>query len=454
MGYRFINNGWRKRAGAVSLALCLGAVAAVAGPPPDARDNPEAFLRFAIAQACRNPLPPGAQTGAQAGAELARRFGGAKLLEARVFDFRGKPGRAQFGLLLAGGDEVRISRLFPLGRLRRVTVDYYRGFPKGPPRPVMSAAVNAECGVLRAARIDYDRLGRAETLLNLGPDLKRVLSRQPLNPPVPPGPGGSRDPGGVLVAHVDTGVNYLLEGVSRRLARDSRGRLLGFDYWDMDNRPFDLDTGRSPFFPLRHGTAVASIILREAPGARLVPYRYPRPDMSRMEALVTDADNVGVVIVNMAMGSNKRSSWEALARAAGERPHMLFVISAGNDGRDIDKKPVFPAALDLENFLVVTSADDFGRLAEGSNWGRDHVDIMVPGERIPVTDHRGAAGKASGSSFAVPRITALAARLLARHPDWKAKELKRAIVARARPSRHYKTPPVRYGWIPDPTDDF
>ena len=133
---------------------------------------------------------------------------------------------------------------------------------------------------------------------------------------------------------------------------------------------------------------------------------------------------------------------------------MLFVISAVNDGRDIDVKPVFPAALDLQNFLVVTSADDFGRLAEGSNWGRDHVDIMVPGERIPVTDHRGAAGKASGSSFAVPRVTALAARLLAKHPDWKAKELKRAIVARARPSRHYQTPPVRYGWIPDPTDDF
>ncbi|MDA0304823.1 MAG: S8 family serine peptidase [Proteobacteria bacterium] len=432
--------------GAGFLALCLGTVAAVAGTPPDARNDPEAFMEFAIAQACRSPPP----AGAQAGAELARRFGGAQLLEARVFDFRGLPGRAQFRLLLADGDEVRVSRLFPMGRLRRVTVDYYRGFPKGPPRPVMSAALNAGCGVLRAARIDYDRQGRAETLLNLGQDLKQVLSRQPLNPPVPAG----RDPGGILVAHVDTGVNYLLEGVSARLARDTRGMPLGFDYWDMDNRPFDLDTGRSPFFPLHHGTAVASIILREAPRARLVPYRYPRPDMSRLEALVADADDQGVVIVNMAMGSNKRSDWEALARAAGERAHILFVISAGNDGRDIDERPVFPAALDLENFLVVTSADNFGRLAEGSNWGRSHVDIMVPGERVPVTDHRGADGKASGSSFAVPRITALAARLLAKHPDWKAKELKRAIVARARLSRHYEVLPVRYGWIPDPTDDF
>ena len=433
---------------ALAAALTV-AVAAGAGPPPDARDNPEAFLRFAIIQACETPIPE----GAQAGAELARRFGGAKLLEARVFDFRGAPGRAQFVLLLGSGDEVRISQLFPLGRLRRVTVDYYRGFPKGPPRPVMSAAVNAECRVLRAARIDYDRHGRAETLLNLGQDLKQVLSRQPLNPPVPPGPGCG-DQGGVLVAHVDTGVNYLLDAVSARLARDPAGRLLGFDYWDMDGRPFDVDTARSPFFPLHHGTAVASIILREAPQARLAPYRYPRPDMSRLAALVADVDSNGAVIVNLAMGSNKKSDWDAFAEAAEKRPHMLFVISAGNDGRDIDEKPVYPAALALDNFLVVTSADDFGRLAEGSNRGRTHVDVMVPGERVAIIDHRGADGKASGSSFAVPRVAALAARLLAKHPDWRAPELKRAIIARARPSRFYETLPVRYGWIPDPTDDF
>ena len=43
---------------------------------------------------------------------------------------------------------------------------------------------------------------------------------------------------------------------------------------------------------------------------------------------------------------------------------------------------------------------------------------MTPGEQVPVVDHRGALGKASGSSYAVPRIAAMAARLLAGHPDW------------------------------------
>ena len=406
------------------LALFLAAAEAAAAPPePDA--DVVSFMRFAIAQTCEKPIPE----GPEAGPELVRRFAAEKLLEARTFEFQGRPGRAQYGLLLNSGDEVKIQRLFPLGLLRRVTVEIHREFAKGRLRPAMSAAVGADCRVLRAARIDYDEKGDAE--------------RSP-----------GREGDGIRVALVDTGVNYLLDLVADRLARGPEGQALGFDYWDMDARPYDVDTARSAFFPLHHGTAVASILLREAPQARLIPYRYPRPEMSRMAALVADADKQGAVIVNMAMGSNKRSDWLALAEAAAARPHMLFVISAGNDGRDIDKDPVYPAALDLDNFLIVTSANDFGRLAEGSNWGRIHVDIMVPGDRVAVIDHRGAKGKASGSSFAVPRIAALAARLLARNPGWRAAELKRAIVGRARPSRFYETLPVRYGWIPDPADDF
>jgi len=434
-----------RAAAACALALLLAAPAAAAAPP-DARVDLGAFMDFAVTEACRTPLAD----EAAAGPELARRFGGATLLEARIHQFRGTPGRAEYGLLLASGDEVKVERLFPLGRLRRVTIEYHRQTAPAKTRPMMSAALNGECTVLRAARIEYDAAGLAEALVDLGPDLKQALSRQPLNPPPPAG----RDPGGVAVAVVDTGVNYLLDAVAPRLARDASGRALGFDYWDMDDRPFDVDTARSPFFPLHHGTAVASILLREAPRARIISYRFPRPDLKRMADLIADADGHGVVIVNMAMGSNKRADWDALAEAAAKRPHMLFVVSAGNDGRDIDKDPVYPAALRLANFLVVTSADPFGRLAEGSNWGPNSVDVMVPGEQVPVIDHRGADGKASGSSFAVPRVAALAARMLAKNPAWRGPELKRAIVARARPSRFYDPLPVRHGWIADPTDDF
>lgn len=316
-------------------------------------------------------------------------------------------------------------------------------------RPVMMARLAADCAQVLARAIDRDAAGRARALADLGPDLRVQGAWQPLDPPVPAG----ADPGGVRVAHIDSGVNYLLPAVAGRLARTADGAILGWDFWDDDPRPFDFNPSGSPFFPLHHGTAVASILLTEAPGASLVPFRFPRPDMTRMAALVDAAAAAGAAVVMVPMGSNRRADWRAFAEAAARHPKLLFVVSAGNDGRDIDAVPVYPAALDLANMLVVTSADAFGRLAAGSNWGANGVDVMVPGEGVAVTDHRGAGGKASGSSFAVPRLAALAARLKARHPDWHAAELIAAIKKRAAPPLMRGGAVVRFGWIANPLDD-
>lgn len=360
---------------------------------------------------------------------------------------KGSDGKVQETFPLAGA-EARLKRLVVAGRLRRLSLELWNTATPSP-LPLAAVTLSADCAPIEARRIDRGGPMGPE-LVRFAPDLSAEIGREFLDPPVPPG----KDPGGIVVAHVDTGVNYLLPQIAKRLARDDAGNLLGGDFWDDDRRPFDVDTGRSPFFPLHHGTAVASIILAEAPAARIAPYRFPRPDMNRMAALVADIDANKIRIVNMAMGSNDKSDWIAFADAASKAPRILFVVSAGNDGRDIDIRPVWPAALKLDNMIVVTSADGFGRLAEGSNWGAERVDIMVPGERVVVTDHRGAEGRASGSSFAVPRVTAMAARLLAKNPDWTAPELKKAILARARVSPYQKTQVVRVGWIPDPTDDY
>jgi hypothetical protein len=103
--------------------------------------------------------------------------------------------------------------------------------------------------------------------------------------------------------------------------------------------------------------------------------------------------------------------------------------------------------------IVVTSADAFGRLAEGSNWGPISVDVMLPAENVSVVDFRGANGVASGSSYAVPRLAALAARLLDGNPDLEAAALKRRILDRAVPSPYEREDVVAAGWIPDPASD-
>jgi hypothetical protein len=296
--------------------------------------------------------------------------------------------------------------------------------------PLVLLSLGADCSLLVARKINYTGNGQAIDIVTLDAELVQKGEPDWLNPALefiqrdadklPRPPGGAAP---VRIGMVDSGVNYLLPEINRRLARDADGQLIGYDFWDMDALPFDAHPVNSGFFLQRHGTRTASLLLREAPGIELVPYRYPRPDMSRMQALVEHAASNQVFILGMPLGSNKSADWSSFARAAREHPQLLFIVSAGNDGRDIDERPVYPASLDLENLLVVTSADDFVNPAERTNWGKISVDYLVPAERREALDYSGYETRVSGSSYAVSRVTALAARLKTTHPDWRAADI-------------------------------
>ena len=336
--------------------------------------------------------------------------------------------------------QVVVQRIAPQGQLRRVSVEQF----KSSSRPAVLLVSDQNCQIHQARIIRYED-DVAVGLQPLNSELVAEGSEIPMNPPVPTGV----DPGGVPVALVDSGVNYLLPEIQSRLARELDGRMIGFDYWEMDDRPFDSHPTRSVFFPQRHGTRTASIILREASSAKILPYRYPRPDMSRMYQLIALIARSGARIVNMSLGSNTARDWDAFEGAARRHPHLLFIVSAGNNNRDIDIEPVYPASLTLKNMLVVTSSAGDGYPAEGSNWGTENVDLLVPGERIPAIDFSGEGIDVSGSSYAVARITALAARILTENPDLDAMQLKAKILSLATPERGAF---VKSGWIKEPSD--
>lgn len=247
------------------------------------------------------------------------------------------------------------------------------------------------------------------------------------NPEVPALPGSHTKPTPtVRVALVDSGVNYQLPEINKALLRDSTGQLVGYDFWDMDALPFDSHpNGRGGV--QRHGTRTASLLVREAPFVDLLAYRYPRPDMQRMSDLIAHADEHDVAVIGLPLGGTQADQWDAFHIAAKAHPHILFVASAGNNGWDIDQQPVYPAALDLENMLVVTSADDFGRVAQGVNWGRVSVDYMVPAESQRVLGFDGDDITVAGSSYAVPRVVALAARYIQQQPTMDAADIIKAI---------------------------
>ena len=347
-------------------------------------------------------------------------------VERSVLRVRGAELGSRYRLQLDDNAFVELDVIERTGQPKRFVSSLYGEFGD----PLVLVSLGSDCSLQVARKINYTEQGQAVDIVTLNADLVPQGEPDWINPPLafierdadqPLKHPGDAAP--VRVGMVDSGVNYLLPEINRRLARDSDNQLVGYDFWDMDVLPFDAHPVNSGFFLQRHGTRTASLLLREAPGIELVPYRYPRPDMSRMQALVEHAASNQVEILGLPLGSNRSEDWGSFARAAREHPHMLFIVSAGNDGRDIDDRPVYPASLDLENMLVVTSADDFVSPAERTNWGRISVDYLVPAERRGALDYSGTETRVSGSSYAVSRVAALAARLKTAHRDWRAAEI-------------------------------
>jgi len=293
-------------------------------------------------------------------------------------------------------------------------------------RPYSHWVLNQNCEVLQHKRITYNEQMIATELLTLNPVTQAIDDTQALNPPIPKPERIQSDVTGLRVGMIDSGVNYTLPQINARLARDEHGELIGYDFWENDALPFDVHFSNSAFRVSRHGTGTASLLLTEAPFIDLVPYRYPRPDMTRMQKLIEHAADNDVRIIGLPLGGNKAEEWTSFVATAKEHPDILFIASAGNNGRNIDQQPVYPASLELANLLVVTSADDFAVPADRAdrvNWGRNRVDYMLPAEGQTITNFEGVITTASGSSYAVPRAVAMAARFMRDHPQWRARDV-------------------------------
>lgn len=88
------------------------------------------------------------------------------------------------------------------------------------------------------------------------------------------------------------------------------------------------------------------------------------------------------------------------ARDAG----VLFVAAAGNDGRDIDVTPTYPAAYDLENIITVGASDSCDKKTSWSNYGGAGVDLFAPGDKILSSLPGNNYDSWSGTSMACPHV--------------------------------------------------
>ena len=154
--------------------------------------------------------------------------------------------------------------------------------------------------------------------------------------------------------------------------------------------------------------------------------------MCRFSALLTHIAKTPVRVVNLSMGSDDHEDWRCFETAARNLPGLLFVVSAGNNDRDIDVDPVIRVACAAEHDCRV-----FGRClwpaGTGVHHGTQNVDLLVPAEGIEVIDHRGARARTRGTSYAAPRVSALLGRYL-QNPTASNKDLIAFLRRRAFPA--------------------
>ncbi len=141
------------------------------------------------------------------------------------------------------------------------------------------------------------------------------------------------------------------------------------------------------------------------------------------------ATMMGADICNISWGTNQYT--ETLKEVM-EKSDMLFIAAAGNSGANNDETPIYPASFELDNLISVTYVDADGELTSLSNYGSKTVDIAAPGEDIYSTVV-GSYTAMSGSSMAVPQVSAVAALLYSAFDDVYAANVKELILSSIKP---------------------
>ncbi len=171
-----------------------------------------------------------------------------------------------------------------------------------------------------------------------------------------------------------------------------------------------------------HGTAVAALIAGSdpagalsgfAPGADLFAVTAfgrarggPAADVERIGAALDWLMARGVRLVNMSFAGPSNAALEDILDAAARRGAVM-IAAAGNDGQNTAAYPAGFAAV-----IAVTAVDAAGRRYVAANTG-PYIEFAAPGVDLYVA-RRGGGSYASGTSYAAPIVTAIAARLMAR----------------------------------------
>ena len=253
----------------------------------------------------------------------------------------------------------------------------------------------------------------------------------------------------IVIGYVDSGVNYTHEDLSLAIAinagewgssgelsnngidDDNNGYVDDWRGWDFigngtlqapapDNDPMDFNGHGT------NGAALAAASTNNGKGiagigynTKVMPVKVQDDagagGFSGYDGIVYAAD-MGCRVINCSWGGNSMLNQTAqdvvdYAWSKG----ALVVGGAGNSVINNDVDPFLPASLD--RVLGVSSVESDGSASTWAAFGSS-VDVCAPGSNVLTA--RGSFGyqAVTGTSFATPHVSGLAALLFALHPDW------------------------------------
>lgn len=193
--------------------------------------------------------------------------------------------------------------------------------------------------------------------------------------------------------------------------------------------------------PSPHGTHVAGVIAADsqlgsvegiAPQAKIIPAQFISNDGSGSlgDAVLAMqyAVSRGAKIINASWGGAPcvaalRNTFVEL-----QNKDVLVVVAAGNDGRDIDVYPEFPASFNVATQITVAASSMSDFMTAWSNSGFQSVHVAAPGEHIFSTTPNNTTAYMDGTSMAAPFVSGAAALLWSAQPNATAQQVKEAIL--------------------------
>lgn len=242
-----------------------------------------------------------------------------------------------------------------------------------------------------------------------------------------------------LVADIDTGIDYNHDDLGLNVWRNPRpsdkNDVVGFDFVHNDGLPFDDN---------QHGTHTAGTIGAvggNGVGTSGVIQRVSLMSLKFLSAAGQGTTSDAVKAIDYAVDHGAKvlsNSWGGPAESdnnilkdAVERARakdVLFIAAAGNDGKDNDVTPSYPAAFDNDNMIAVAATDSSDGMAYFSNYGVKTTHLGAPGVSVYSTIPGGKYGSLSGTSMACPHVAGAAALIWSKHPKWTYKQVKEVLL--------------------------